>query len=319
MVGQNTYENRDMRCAADVGRMAELGRFDVQFDVYGSAVQEQDGHIYYRATSDEEKLYQYMQQKRLTEALYFTPITLFSKRSKVPAGMKEQLLQDTKYMLVKRMKKDYEISGYFELMHPFFQIEANDGALAALKAYQEQIDGHFDDGELQLFLGAAWIAYEAKVLTVAGYQRLRRWHDAVRRQMADDPIVADNLERTFYGFVYQKADGGRACVLDAQRMTVVHQREAKLLQGCLPGPIMQKTYWFQQFDQLNTIRQNYREWLWNGQNDEYFQLLQAIKGSPGVVERSQLQQVKEKLTGSEMASQAVAYYQALWNDVSASY
>ena len=42
-----------MRCAADVSRMAALGRFDVQFDVYGSAVQEQDGRIYYRATSDD--------------------------------------------------------------------------------------------------------------------------------------------------------------------------------------------------------------------------------------------------------------------------
>lgn len=314
MMGQDTYENRDMRCAADVGRMAELGRFDVQFDVYGSAVQEQDGRIYYRATGDEEKLYGYMQQKRLTEALYFTPITPLSKRSKVPAGMKEQLLQETKYALMKRMKQDYEVSGYFALMRPFFQIEANDGALAVLEAYQEQIDGHFDDGELQLFLGAAWMAYEAKVLTAAGYQRLRRWHDATRRQMADDPIVADNLERTFYGFVYQKADGGRACVLDAQRMTVVHQREAKLLQGCLAGPVMEKTYWFQQFDQLNAIRQSYREWLWNGQDGAYFQLLQAIKDSPGVIQRAQLQQVREKLANSAMASRAVAYYHALWND-----
>ena len=66
-MGYESYENRDMRCAADVGRMAELGRFDVQFDVYGSAVQEHDGKIYYRATSDEEKLYDYMQQKRLEE------------------------------------------------------------------------------------------------------------------------------------------------------------------------------------------------------------------------------------------------------------
>ena len=48
-MGYESYENRDMRCAADVGRMAELGRFDVQFDVYGSAVQEHDGKIYYRA------------------------------------------------------------------------------------------------------------------------------------------------------------------------------------------------------------------------------------------------------------------------------
>lgn len=30
-------ENRDMRCAADVGRMAALGRFDVEFEMYGCA------------------------------------------------------------------------------------------------------------------------------------------------------------------------------------------------------------------------------------------------------------------------------------------
>ena len=103
-MGNESYENRDMRCAADVGRMAELGRFDVQFDVYGSAVQESEGKIYYWATSKEDKLYDCIQQKRLEEK-YFTPIVCQSRRTKVPAGMKEQLLQETKYALLRQLRQ----------------------------------------------------------------------------------------------------------------------------------------------------------------------------------------------------------------------
>ena len=40
------FENRDVRCAADVGRMAELGRFATEIVVYGTAVQEMDGRIF---------------------------------------------------------------------------------------------------------------------------------------------------------------------------------------------------------------------------------------------------------------------------------
>lgn len=311
-MGDEGYENRDMRCAADVGRMAELGRFDVQLEVYGSAVQEPDGKIYYYAASDEEKLYAYMQQKRLEER-YFTPIVQQARRTKVPAGMKEQLLQETKYALLQQLKRDYEGSDYFALMRPFFQLAANEEALPVLQNYQEKIDGHFDDTELQLFLGAAWIAYEAKVLSSGSYKRLLQWHNAIRQQMADDPVAMDNLERTFYGFVYQKPDGSRACMLDAQQMLVVRQRQEKILQGFLAGPVIQKTYWFQQFHQLGTIRQDYRQWLLQGQDDAYLQMLQEIRRCPGVVEQSAIQQAKEKLAGSRLASRAAAYYSALWN------
>ncbi len=311
-MGNASCENRDMRCAADVGRMAELGRFDVQFDVYGSAVLEQDGRIYYRATGKEEKLYDYMLQKRLEEQ-YFTPIVRQSRRTKVPAGMKEQLGQEMKYALLRQLKEDYEDSGYFVLMQPFFQVAANDEAMSILERYQEQIDGHFDDTELQLFLGAAWMAYEEKVLSGASYKHLLRWHNAVRQQMADDPVAADNLERTFYGFVYRRPDGGSVCVMDAQRMMVVRRRQEKLLQGLLVGPIIRKDYWFQHSQQLGEIRKSYQQWLLQGQNDDYFHMLRAIRCAKGRIEYAALQSIKAQLMDNERAIQAVSYYQALWN------
>ena len=53
--------HRDAQCAADVGRMEEFGRFPTEFKVYGTASWEENGKIYYRATTDEEKLYDYIQ------------------------------------------------------------------------------------------------------------------------------------------------------------------------------------------------------------------------------------------------------------------
>lgn len=306
------YENRDMRCAADVGRMARLGRFDVEFHVFGSAVYQPDDGIYYYATGDEKKLYDYIRQQRLQE-WYFTPVAQLSRRSKVPAGMKAQLMQDTKHMLLKQMKQDYEASSYFKLMQPFFAVMANDHALPILEAYRERIDGHFDDTELQLFLGAMWMALEGKVLTVSSYQQLKSWYDRIRRQMADDPVVADHLSRTFYGFVYESADGSRGSLLDAEEMTVVHRRQEMLRQGALAAPILQKTYWFQQSSQIGEMRQQYKNWLQKSQSAEYMQLLRQITTLPGVVDDNEMKMATEQLAEFPAAKQAAEYYAALWN------
>jgi len=307
-----TYQHRDLQCASEVGRMAELGRFGTEFVVYGSCVQEKDGKIYYFATSEEEKLYDYVQQEILKDT-YFTPITRLSLRSQVPAGMRDELLLNIKFNLLKQLKKDYECSNYFSLMQPFFQMEANDIARNLLEMYQEQIDGHFNDRDLQLFLGTAQMACRAKILRTQTYQALQHWHDTMRRQMEDDPIAENNLNRTFYGFVYQDPEGHQGCVFNARKMDVVHQYHTKLVQGGLLGPIIKKQYWFSQFSQLPEIRATYREWLLAGQNRVYFQILQALNRCVGVIDPIALQNVKKELAYNHVASQAVAYYAAMWN------
>ncbi|WP_434510651.1 hypothetical protein [Desulfitobacterium sp. AusDCA] len=199
------------------------------------------------------------------------------------------------------------------MMQPFFQTEANDNAYSLLVDYAEKIYGHFDDAELQLFNEALLIAFEAKVLTKTSYQQLKAWHDHTRHQMADDSVIEDNICRTFYGFVYEKKDGTRDCFFDAQEMTTVHHQQEMMLHGEFIGPIVQKSYWFRQFDQMSAIRRNYRKWLMDAENEIYLQQLKAIRSQQGVIDKDALCLVSKKLIDYSEAHAAIDYYDAIWN------
>lgn len=302
---------RDIQCRDSVEAMEKLGRFDKEFVAYGTAIQEADGRIFYYAASDEKKLQKLVQTERWRER-YFTPVVSIAKRSVVPSGMEEDIVQAIKYSLLGKMRAAYETVDYFSLMQPFFAKAPNDNAYPLLSAYKAKIEGHFEDRELQLFSGAVKMAYEAKILTTRHFQEFIQWHQYMQRQMDDDPIVADNVERTLYGFVYY-TEGGYKIAYDAQELCVIHQSIDKIMNGFLVGPIMQKTYWFQQFKQMQEIREQFCHWLWEGQNESYFNLLMKMKSAPGVIDEKALHTVKACLKDSKMAYDACQYYDYLWN------
>ena len=307
-----TFENRDVRCAADVGRMAELGRFATEVVVYGAAVQHKDGNIVYYATEQESKLYHFTQRQRMQEQ-YYTPISALREREKIPFELREDYVLDRKYKLLRQMKNWYETSGYFELMYPFFMREPNNNAYMLLKQLQKDLDGYFDDTALQIFRGLVETAYEGKVLSQQGYQQLGNWYWNTRRQMHDAPVVEDNIGRTFYGFGYLDDHKELQYIMDTQLMPVVHKRQEKIMQGCCAGAIMQKTYWFQQFSQMSAVRKAYQQWLMNAQDTAYFTLLQTIKSLPGVIAAEEKDKAIDNIKKYAEAKNAAAYYFAIWN------
>ncbi len=309
--GIDLYVNRDERSANDVAVMAELGRFGDQFIVYGTAAKMPNGEIYYRVTTNEKKLYDYILEQQL-DGIYYTPVVSFHKRSQVPSGMEENLLLASKYTLMSEMKKAYESVNYFTLMEPFFLTQANNASYSILCAYKDKIDGNFDDLELQLFAGAVQTAFERKVLDQTHYHELMHWQWRMRLQMEDDPIVADNLGRTLYGFVYWQNDMANA-IFDAQEVSVIRQRVEKQLQGFLVGPIVKKDYWFQQFHQFKEIRNKHNEWLLRNQNQEFYNMLKRLVCLPGVIDANSLSAVKNAVKHSAKALRAVEYYDKQWN------
>lgn len=302
---------RDVQCADNVAEMVSLGRFDKEFIAYGTAVQEQDGKIYYYATSNEKKLQKLAEDARQQER-YFTPIVSLTKRSAVPSGMEEAIMQVLKHYLLGEMRHAYEDVDYFALMQPFFAKSANDNAYPLLRSYQEQLEGHFEDGALQLFLGTIKIAHAAKVLTESHYQELLHWHQDIRQQMEDDPMVIDHIERTLYGFVYYE-DQTYKVAYDAQEIFIIHQHHDKIMQGLSAGPILHKTYCFGQFKEIHDIRKQFCQWLLDDQNERYFHLLAQIKAVPGVIDKNAIAEVTARMTNSPLASAACLYYDRLWN------
>lgn len=303
--------HRDAQCAADVGKMEEFGRFPTEFQVYGTAYQEKNGEIYYRATEHEEKLYDYMQKKK-HEGLYFTPIVSYRHYTKVFSEQKERMFYDTKYALIKQMKQQYE-NGYFTLMRPFFSEPANDASAEILEEYRYNIEGYFDDAALQNFHGLLELAYESKTIKQSGYNQFKEWHDNVRHQMEEEPIGDGIFERTFYGFAYYTNMGMVKTFIDARKQSVVHKRDTLLLNGMMVGSILQKKYYFKELSQINFMKEQYRQWLIAVQNEQYFQSIRQIKSQPGVITRSDMERVKNSLVKNQEAYKAVCYYDIRWN------
>ncbi|MBP3625229.1 MAG: hypothetical protein J6J05_05285 [Peptococcaceae bacterium] len=308
----SVLENRDVRCAADVGRMAELGRFATEIEIYGAAVQNPDGKIFYRTTENAENLYRYIQRQRIQEQ-YYTPISVLREREKIPFELREAYVLDRKYTLLRQMKSFYEDSSYFEIMRPFFIREPNNNAVALLNQFRENLDGYFDDTSLQIFGGLVGIAYEGKVLSAEGYQKLEKWYWNIRKQMQNDPVVEDNIGRTFYGFGYLDSDETMHYIIDTQLMPIVYKRQEKILQGYCAGSITQKSYWFQQFNQLPTVRKAYQEWLMYAQDAAYFESLKIIQSLPGVIADKEQTAAIDKIKKYAEAKTAAAYYFTIWN------
>lgn len=308
----SVFNNRDVQCAADVGRMAELGRFAMETVIYGSAVQEKSGQIFYRMTTQEEALHSHIEQQKFM-GNYYTPIISLRKREKVPFELHEIFIKEQKYSLARQMKQVYELSGYFECMYPFFQRESNNNSFPLLEDYKNKLEDYFDDTALQLFWGLVHIAFDKKVLSQDGFLLLEKWYKKIRKQMQDDSVVENNIERTFYGFVYLTKHGDKKYVYDTQLMPVIYKRQDLLMQECLCGAIMQKTFWFQQFNQMQNIRNTYIQWLSNAQNDLYFSKVKKINQLSGVVTQEELLKTLLKIKKYADAEKAAAYYFSIWN------
>ncbi len=302
--------SRDMQASSAVAVMAQLGRFETEYLIYGTAVQEKNHKIYYYATTNQEKLYQCIEKARFEER-YFMPMIQYIKRLKVPADLEDEWLAKTKIELIQQMKYQYEF--FLPRMEPLFHREPTDQALGLLKQYQEAIDGYFDDTMLQLFEGLVKMSYEGKILSRQSFLNLKNWHDKIRHQMQDDPVCADNITREFYGFVFIDAHGKRNAVFDAQKMNVVGMQQEKMIQGYLTGPIIKKQYAFKQFGEMPKIRQKYSEWLLSAQSESYFHLIAQLKQMPGVVLEEELDDIAEAVAETEYAAYSTAYYRAVLN------
>lgn len=302
--------NRDVQVAADVGRMAELGKFDMEFTVYGCGEWCADGTVQYHATEEEEKLFEYIRQARLKNH-YCTDIHKLSRKTQVPFEMKEEMEQQIKYHLLQQMKRTYGKQLWTDL-EPWFQAEPNSAALDILMEYREQVEGYYDEADLQLLMSLAYRAYCGKVLKQEDYRELQMWHKHVRQQMADDPITEGNLARTFYGFCYME-NGTQKCLMDAQKSRVLREWEEKLLEGLIPGDILRKTYRFDQFNIMSELRNQFRNWLMTAEDEVYFRRLYEIKKLPGVLKEEPVQNAMNAFTDQPAVQRTVKKFYREWN------
>lgn len=303
--------NRDYRQVSDVREMADLGRFGEELEVYGSGVMDRTGEILYYASFHEKDLWDYVLTKQ-QQGEFFVPVQKLSERTQIPAGMREELVRSLQYRMIRQMKADFENTGYFEKMNPFFRTPANDNALSVLEAYWEEITGYYDTSSLQLFHGALQTALAGKVLSESGYARLYVTYEKELRQTADDPVAEDRMKRTFYGYTGGE-EPQQVVHCDARELHLREEWNRDMAEGKNPLPIIKKDCFCADTRGLSELRNGFRNWVKECQNEKYRQIIRAIRECPGVIDKKELATICDSFQPGSSAETASRFWLNQWN------
>lgn len=301
---------RDLMIVTDVDKMADLKRFDEEVTVYGSTYWSNlEKQPYYIATSDLEKLENYIERKQYT-GVYFTPIISMGERYTIPAGAYEYIISDMQEKLLRRMKEQFEPE-YYSVMPSYYDILANDNAVPYLQEFAETINGRFEKGEVMLLIKTVQYAYRLKILQQKSYDQFNEYCTSILHQMENDPTMKKSVNRTFFGFYYLK-NGIRKNVINAQKQVVVQEYNNYSDQGLLVAPILCKRYALDNYNQIPNAKKHFEEWLTLLESESYLDYLLSLKSLPGVIDEDELSEEGKAWNKLEACS-ALMHYQKIWN------
>ena len=308
------FGGRDACCIAAVGNMAAMGRFETVFTVYGCAYQEGE-EITYRITPSAEQLHEFITKSSIQD-IYPTNMLTFNWSTPVPTGMKEVMAHKAKLKLARILQQTYSHQ-YFDLLELFCHTPEQNSTADLLYHMVQNIDGHFNEKELQLLEGTIQICYNAKLLQKENLHDLQQWIYKTRRQMEDDPVIQTDLSRQFYGFCYQQKNKPIQAVVNAQPLLVWEQHTKAHCAGYLTGPIIEETFWLNNAADIPDKRTTFRQKLLQLQGNHYFELLQTIKTLPSAIDTALFLQAFEQLQSTnENTLQSIKNFQEYgyrWN------
>lgn len=304
--------SRDMCCIAAVGDMAEMGRFDEEFCMYGCAYLE-NNQITYRISPVAEQIYRFTEEGIYQEH-YPTRVYIYQKSLAVPAGMKEKIERGVKLKLARVLQRTYPAS-FYHLLNEFGQLPAVDQGRSILEELKDSTEGHFNELECQLLEGTVQIAYEAKQLKMDSVVYMKQWLEKTRKQMEDTPVIQRGLSRTFYGFCYQLKNGDIKTVVNAQAVPIWEQHSKMKREGIIAGPVLHQEKWFGNTGEISEGRAEFRKTVQEIQNERYFTLLCALKALKSVVDVEQFKKTLALLgeTGCKEAIEDFRGYGYRWN------
>lgn len=286
------FENRDIKQAASVSRMVELGKFPQEFTAYGCSFWE-SGQQKYFVSAQAETVYDFIYAQGQREH-YPTVCEVLDRFFLVPAGCKDYFAQKVKLELAEQLQEHYPEGFMCELSH-FAERYANDDAEPILSHLQKRLWGKFQADDLQLFGALTERAYRRRNLLPQTYEQYRSWLQSQLHQIADDAAVKDIFEKTLYGVVYYNQAGRRISYFNADRATLYRRMEAAESQYGLVSPLFQKTYWYNYQYRLYDVRQDFARYLDDLLDETYFAYLQAVLALPSAVALADYRDLCQKM------------------------
>ena len=263
---------RDVEIADGMGRQAELGWFDVEFTMYGTAYLA-EGELCYRVSDQPDHIYYFMEKSKIRD-LYCSNVLSCTERCPVPMGMKEDKALEVKKTLARQLRAAYP-EELFHLLAKIADEARQDSAYPLLLQEQQELEGCFDANRLQCYQELVDDCYGCLKLSSSHYAQIRSWIKRERKNMEDDCPSKDIFEKCFYGLVYRQ-DGTYHYLEDSLR-EYIYQRKYELgQQGILTTPIFSETLWYNYKYRLADARRDYLDHFHQTINDAYLQKWQTL-------------------------------------------
>ncbi len=300
---------RDFKVAEDVAKMKALGRFDMEYTVYGSLFREK-GKAHYIISTQKSKIVAYNSQRAHFEQ-WPLPVESYTLMSAVPAGYEEDILRMTKVKLAQKLQAGYDeafLAGFYALA----ELENDDAGESILTELQEKLAGRFCRENLLLFEGLLSKAYQAKHVKKETLGQYERWLAEEYRQLEDEPMPSEQYEKKLYGLAFEKGTA-IAVYCNAEREKVYDKREQLAQEGVLTSAIFAKNYGYAYGTTTMELRKQFDAYLRQAFDQTYFDYVRRIAAlGPGVpTDEFRAWQVKNQTKG-EMSARAIACYKAYW-------
>jgi len=242
IINSNVPEHlRDVQMAADVGKMAELAYFDVEFTMYGCAYLK-NGKVHYRISSEAEDIYSFLESSVL-EDIFPSNVLELTEKCPVPSGMRPFIAQEVKVKLARKLKALYP-KEFFELLNKASEVhKSNSTLLHALHCQEDELEGLFDEEKLNMFEQMLQYIYFSRKISRKEYVYFVDWLKKERQNMDDTFVSKDLLEKHMYGIAYETSDKVKY-IVNAQHDRVCARAEKLRQEGKFVTPVYSKTYWY---------------------------------------------------------------------------
>lgn len=297
---------RDLKVSMDIAKMAELGKFEQEFIVYGCCYLENDARHYY--VSNRYENVSRFQAEALVRGVYTSPVVEWLDRVPVPSGMENEYANLAKWHLAEHLRAQFSLA-FLQRFQRLADSTANDSAEPLLRNLQKSLYACFDRQILALAQGIAATAFAQKKITKEFYFSFRAWIDEHFRQMADDTVVKKEVKRTFYGFGCEQSPGHIKYYCNAYASEIYKRRDTLLKQQKFCTPVMSESYYYDQMPQMAAERARFLTALAEWMDDEYWSLLQGVRDCPCAIRESALAALA---SDSPLEEEWLAYYCGLW-------
>ncbi len=300
---------RDFKVADDVSKMKALGRFDVEYTVYGSRFQEA-GKAHYIISTQKSKIVAYISQRAHFEQ-WPLPVESYTLMSAVPAGYEEDILRLAKVKLARKLQEGYDeefLAGFYALA----ALENDDAGESLLTDLQEKVAGRFCRENLMLFEGLLSKVYQAKHVKKDTLSQYERWLAEEYRQLEDEPRPTEQYEKKLYGLAFEKGTA-ISVYCNAQRAKAYEKQEQLMQEGVLTSAVCVQNYGYRFDKTIGELRKQFEAYLRQVFDPTYFDYLRRIAAlGPGVPTDAFRQWQAKNETKGEMSAKAINCYEAYW-------